>query len=82
MNVLFVDKNGTTGVVQNDFSVSADGPVSEKVRLFLKGEEHTHEEDPPTVAALPSRFLIDLFCQTSVARVEPVSLTCGTDLPK
>ena len=75
MNVLFVDNDGTTGVIQNDFSIEAERPVSAEVQLFVKAEAHIHDETPPTVASLGSQFLIKLYTQTPVRKVEPVSIS-------
>lgn len=72
--MLFVHNDGTTGVIQNDFSIEAEKPVSTEVQLFVEAEARIHDELPPTVVPLGSQFLIELYTQTSVRKVEPVSI--------
>lgn len=73
MNVVFIDKNGTSGVVHNDLSVTAEEPVSEEVQRFLEEAKCSHGETPVTVTALTPGFLIELYIYTSVRKVESVS---------
>ena len=73
MNVYFTDKNGTSGVIQNDLSVEAEEPVSEEIHSFLAETKSSHEEQSVTVTMLTPGFLIELYVHTSVRKVETVS---------
>lgn len=88
MNVYFIDKNGTSGVIQNDLSVKAEEPVSEEVHSFLEKANSSYEEQPVTVTMLTPGFLIEFYVHTSARKVEVVStgseseegIPSGTDL--
>lgn len=71
MRISFVDKTGTTGVIRDDFTIIAEAPVSKEVRLFVKGKKRAKRDPTYTITDPPPSFLLELFIQTSVKKVEP-----------
>lgn len=72
MGVSIVDKNETTGIIRDDFAIVAEAPVSKEVRLFAKGKKRTQKDPTHTITDPSPSFLLELFVETSVKRVEPV----------
>ena len=77
MKVLFVDKNGTTGIIRNDLSVETEEPVSEEVHSFLAERKSSHDEQSVTVSMLAPGFLVELYLETPVREVKCVSTDTG-----
>lgn len=72
MKVRVIDENGTTGVIHNDLEIESEEPIAEELRRFL---DRTSDSREGTVSldALEPTFLVDLYVETPVRKVEPVS---------
>lgn len=75
MNVFFVDKHGTSGVIRNDLTIDAEEPISEEVEQFLERAKRSQDGTSPTIASLAPGFMFDLYLETSVMKVEQMSTT-------
>ncbi|MFC4990023.1 MULTISPECIES: hypothetical protein [Saliphagus] len=72
VSVSFVDSRGVRGVIHNDLTIEADGPVDEELRVFVRSASTNYRQDSPTLEALTPEFLIDLYVHTAVRKVEPI----------
>lgn len=69
--ISFIDENGVFGTIHNNLEIKSDEPVSPELRSFLEEIARNQDGTAPTLESLPSMFVIDLFVQTSVRKVEP-----------
>lgn len=81
MKMHITDVNGTTAVIHDDLDIESEEPVSEELRRFLERTKHACE-GPVSLDSLDSGFLVDLYVETPVRRVEPASPEdCPTRTP-
>lgn len=73
MNVLFVEKEGTVGIIRNDLTIESENPVSTEVEMYVKGVKYINDDQPVSLEELSSDFLVELYCHTSVQKVKRVS---------
>lgn len=72
MKLHVIDGGGTAAVVHDDLSIESEEPVSAELRRFLDRTEHSRE-GPVSLGSLAPEFLVDLYVETPVRRVEPQS---------
>lgn len=70
MKLRVTDDNGTTNVIEND--LSAADALPEDVRRVIDRAKRSRE-GPVTLEALEPEFLIELYVETSLRRVESVT---------
>lgn len=72
MKVRVIDENGTAGIIRNDLSVESEEPIAEEIRRFMDRAERSRE-GRVTLDSLGPSFLVDLYVEAPVSRVEPAS---------
>lgn len=71
MKVQFVNSHGTVGTIHDDMTIESEGPVSSDTHRFVKRIKD-NSKPPVSIEDRSPEFLINLFVQTSVQKVEVV----------
>lgn len=64
LNVRFVDRYGTAGVIHDGLTIESEKPISAEVRTYVKRVKHTSGGSPVSHTELFVEFLINLYVQT------------------
>lgn len=72
MKVRVIDENGTAAVIHDDLEVESEEPIATELRRFLD-RTRASREGTAALNALEPSFLVDLYVETPVRKVEPVN---------
>ncbi|WP_114576764.1 hypothetical protein [Saliphagus sp. LR7] len=72
MKLHVIDGDGTAAVIHDDLEIESEDPISTELRRFLERTERDRE-GPVSLESLEAEFLVELYVETPVRRVEPAS---------
>ncbi|MFC4989515.1 hypothetical protein [Saliphagus infecundisoli] len=72
MKLHVIDGDGTAAVIHDDLEIESEDPISAELRAFLERTERARE-GPVSLESLEAEFLVELYVETPVRRVEPAS---------